>query len=232
MSSEAKAPKHYKYYDLVMATFVTGLLCANVIGAGKVTTFYGFSFGAGVLFFPISYLFGDILTEVYSYARARRVVWTGFAALCFASFMAWAVVQLPPAPGWKNQAAYQIAFGSTWRIALASLIAFFWGELANSYVLAKMKLLTKGKYLWTRTIGSTLVGEAVDTLIFYPIAFMGTWSTSLLIKVMIANYIIKVVWEIIATPFTYKIVNTLKEREHEDFFDTDTNFTPFSVKVD
>lgn len=235
--------KHYRYYDLVMATFVTALLCANVIGAGKVTNLSfvpglagtsagSFTFGAGVLFFPLSYLFGDILTEVYGYARARRVVWTGFAALAFASFMAWAIVQLPPAQGWTNQKAYEIAFGSTPRIALASLIAFFWGELSNSYVLAKMKIKTEGKLLWARTIGSTVAGEAVDTLIFYPIAFYGTWSNKLLLSVMLANYLIKVGWEIVATPFTYRIVNFLKRAEHEDYYDKDTNFTPFSMKVD
>src|SRR5881409_2362731 len=153
----------YKYYDLVMALFVTVLLCSNVIGASKVCRLWGFTFGAGVLFFPISYIFGDVLTEVYGYARARRVIWAGFGGLLFASVMATVVVALPPAPFWKNQEAYEIAFGTTWRIAAASMFAYFCGELANSFVLAKMKIMTAGKWLWTRTIGSTIVGEAVDS---------------------------------------------------------------------
>ncbi len=158
----------YRYYDLVMAAFVTVLLCANLIGAAKVVRLGGLTFGAGVLFFPLSYVFGDILTEVYGYARARRVVWAGFAALAFASFMATVVVGLPPAPGWPHQAAYETVFGSTWRIVAASLVAFWAGEFCNSYVLARMKVWTAGQHLWLRTIGSTIVGEAVDSLIFYP----------------------------------------------------------------
>src|SRR5215468_10816131 len=152
----------YKYYDLVMASFVTILLCSNLIGAAKVCTVWGFTFGAGVLFFPISYIFGDILTEVYGYARARKVVWAGFGAIIFASFMSWIVVSLRPAEGWNDQAAYRAVFGNTPRIVGASLTAFFAGEFANSFVLAKMKLLTSGKFLWMRTIGSTIVGEGVD----------------------------------------------------------------------
>ena len=222
----------YKYYDLIMAAFVTILLCSNLIGAEKVVTILGFSFGAGILFFPISYFFNDILTEVYVYARSRKVVWAGFAALGFASFMAWVVIKLPPAQGWIYQEAYETVFGQTWRIVLASLLAFFSGEFVNSYVLAKMKLFTRGKFLWTRTIGSTIAGEMIDSIIFYPIAFYGFWPNDLLITVMITNYILKVSWEVIATPVTYKVVNFLKKKEHEDFYDHDTNFTPFSITVD
>lgn len=222
----------YKYYDLIMAAFVTILLCSNLIGAEKVVTILGFSFGAGILFFPISYFFNDILTEVYGYARSRKVVWAGFAALGFASFMAWVVIKLPPAQGWIYQEAYETVFGQTWRIVLASLLAFFSGEFVNSYVLAKMKLFTKGKFLWTRTIGSTIAGEMIDSIIFYPIAFYGFWPNDLLITVMITNYILKVSWEVIATPVTYKVVNFLKKKEHEDYYDRDTNFTPFSITVD
>jgi uncharacterized integral membrane protein (TIGR00697 family) len=227
------ARRTYKYYDLVMAAFVTVLICSNVIGAAKVATLGGFSFGAGVLFFPISYIFNDILTEVYGYARARKVVWAGFAGLIFAAFMSWVVVHLPAAPNWGNQEAYEIAFGSTWRIVLASLSAFFVGEFANSFVLAKMKLATKGRLLWMRTIGSTIVGEAVDSAVFYPMAFLGAagWSTDLVITVMITNYLLKVGWEVVITPFTYLIVNFLKKAENEDYFDRDTNFTPFSIEV-
>ena len=225
-------PHKYKYYDLIMAAFVTILLCSNLIGAEKVVTILGFSFGAGILFFPISYFFNDILTEVYGYARSRKVVWAGFAALGFASFMAWVVIKLPPAQGWIYQEAYETVFGQTWRIVLASLLAFFSGEFVNSYVLAKMKLFTKGKFLWTRTIGSTIAGEMIDSIIFYPIAFYGFWPNDLLITVMITNYILKVSWEVIATPVTYKVVNFLKKKEHEDYYDRDTNFTPFSIIVD
>lgn len=223
--------KRFKYYDLIMAAFVTILLCSNIIGAEKVVNVWGFSFGAGILFFPISYFFNDILTEVYGYARSRKVVWAGFAALGFASFMAWVVVTLPPAAGWIHQDAYIIVFGQTPRIVIASLLAFFFGEFVNSYVLAKMKIFTTGKFLWMRTIGSTVAGEAMDSIIFYPIAFYGFWPNSLLLTVMLTNYVLKVTWEIVATPLTYKVVGFLKRKEHEDYYDRDTNFTPFSIEV-
>src|SRR6185369_17631458 len=158
-----------------------------------------------VLFFPISYVFGDVLTEVYGYARARKVVWAGFGALAFASFMSWAVLAFPPAPGWPHQAAYETVFGGTPRIALASLVAYFCGEFCNSYVLAKMKIRTEGKFLWMRTIGSTIVGEAVDSLIFYPLAFGGIWPQEQVIAVMMSNYMLKVGWEVVNTPFTYRV---------------------------
>ncbi len=221
----------YRYYDLVMAAFVTVLLCANVIGAAKVAQIGRFTFGAGVLFFPISYVFGDILTEVYGYARARKVVWAGFAALAFASFMSWAILAFPPARGWPHQDAYEVVFGSTPRIVLASLIAYFSGEFCNSYVLARMKVSTGGRALWGRTIGSTIVGEAVDSAIFYPVAFLFVWETDLVWRVMVSNYLLKVLWETVMTPFTYRIVNFLKRAESEDYFDRDTNFTPFSLQT-
>jgi len=221
----------YRYYDLVMAGFVTVLLCANVIGAAKVAELGGFTFGAGVLFFPISYVFGDVLTEVYGYARARKVVWAGFGALAFASFMSWAILAFPPAPGWPHQAAYETVFGATPRIVLASLIAYFSGEFCNSYVLAKMKLFTSGRQLWSRTIGSTIVGEAVDSAIFYPVAFLGVWEMDLVWRVMVSNYLLKVLWEILMTPFTYRLVNFLKRAENEDYYDRHTNFTPFSLQT-
>ena len=224
-------PRSYRYYDLVMAAFVTVLLCANVIGAAKRCQIAGFTFGAGVLFFPISYVFGDILTEVYGYARARKVVWAGFGALGFASFMSWATLAFPPAPGWPHQAAYETVFGGTPRIVLASLVAYFSGEFCNSYVLAKMKLATSGRLLWSRTIGSTIVGEAVDSAVFYPLAFLGAWETDLVLRVMLSNYLLKVLWEVAMTPFTYRIVNFLKRAESEDYFDRRTNFTPFSLQT-
>jgi queuosine precursor transporter len=228
--------RQYKYFDLIMAAFVAVLLCSNLIGVHKVSSVNlpvigEYIFGTGVLFFPLSYLFGDILTEVYGYARSRKVIWAGFGALIFASFMSYIVTSLPPAKTMspEAQAAVNAIFGQTWRIVLASLLAFWAGEFVNSFVLAKMKLITNGKYLWTRTIGSTFAGEAFDSLIFYPIAFLGTWSNEQVIAVMIGNYFLKVFWEIIATPVTYKIVAFLKRAEHEDYFDRDTNFNPFHL---
>ena len=235
-----ETPRQFKYFDLIMAAFVAVLLCSNLIGVHKVSSvnlpFYGeYIYGTGVLFFPLSYLFGDILTEVYGYARSRKVIWAGFGALVFASIMAWAVTALPPAASMKpeNIAAIDLIFGQTWRIVAASLTAFWLGEFVNSFVLAKMKLLTEGKYLWMRTIGSTLAGEAVDSLIFYPIAFLGSpgWSNELVVSVMIGNYFLKVLWEIIATPLTYKIVAFLKKAEHEDFYDRETDFNPFTLNT-
>lgn len=230
--------RNYKYYDLIMAAFVCVLLCSNLIGVQKVTVvnlpFFGqFIFGAGVLFFPISYLFGDILTEVYGYARSRRVIWAGFGALIFASFMSWVVVNLPASPTMNpgQQAVLEQIFGQTPRIVLASLIAFWAGEFANSFVLAKMKIFTEGKRLWMRTIGSTIGGEAIDSLIFYPIAFLGIWSTEQVIQVMWSNYLLKVGWEVFATPFTYRIVSFLKRVEHEDYYDRETDFNPFTLKT-
>ncbi|HUQ26690.1 MAG TPA: queuosine precursor transporter [Burkholderiales bacterium] len=231
--------RSYRYYDFVMAAFVTVLICSNFIGAAKQTTIDlpllgATTFGAGVLFFPISYIFGDILTEVYGYGRDRRVVWAGFAGLAFATFMAWVVVSLPPA-GSEFMKSYQAnlegVFGNSWRIALGSMIAFFCGSFANSYTLAKMKLWTKGKHLWSRTIGSTLVGELIDSSLFYFIAFYGIWATGDLLKIVVAQYILKTSWEIVMTPVTYKVVGFLKRIENEDYYDRNTDFTPFSVKV-
>ena len=223
--------REYRYYDLVMAGFVTVLLCSNLIGPAKIAEVAGFTFGAGVLFFPFSYIFGDCLTEVYGYKRARRVVWAGFAALIFASAMTQIVLAFPPASGWPHQQAYETALGATWRIALASLIAFWAGEFVNSYVLAKIKLWMQGRQLYVRTISSTIAGQAIDSLLFYSIAFYGVWSSEQLLLVMVSNYAIKVIWEALMTPLTYVIVGFLKKREHEDVFDRDTNFTPFSLKT-
>jgi queuosine precursor transporter len=233
MTQDPGSRRVYRYYDLVMAAFVTVLICANVIGAAKRCQIGGFTFSAGVLFFPISYIFGDVLTEVYGYSRARKVVWAGFGALAFASFMSWAILQFPPAPDWPHQPAYETVFGGTPRIVLASLVAYFSGEFCNSYVLAKMKLRTGGRLLWTRTIGSTIVGEAVDSLIFYPLAFLGApgWTTEQVLAVLMGNYLLKVAWEVMMTPFTYRVVNFLKRAESEDYFDRDTDFTPFSLQT-
>ena len=221
-----------------MAAFVTILICANLIGPAKIVqvelpVLGALVFGAGVMFFPISYVFGDILTEVYGYARARRVIWAGFGGLAFASLMAYVVVALPPAPFWKNQEAYEIAFGTAWRVAGASMIAYFCGEFVNSYVLARMKILTAGKWLWTRTIGSTIFGEAVDSALFYPLAFYGSGiiPDEQLPKVMLAQFVGKVLVEVVFTPLTYRIVGFLKRAENEDYYDRDTDFTPFTLKT-
>jgi len=230
--------REFRYFDFVMAAFVAILLLSNVIGAAKPAVFSipfvgDRIFGAGILFFPISYVIGDVLTEVYGYARARRCIWAGFVALGFLAFMSWAVVSLKPAPGWPGQEAYVFVFGSTWRIVLASIIAFWVGEFVNSFVLARMKLLTKGRYLWTRTIGSTVFGQGFDSLLFYPIAFLGQvgWTNATLGQAMLNAWIAKVVWEILLTPVTYAVVGFLKRREGIDIFDEDTNFSPFKAAV-
>jgi queuosine precursor transporter len=230
------APRTYRYYDFILGAFVCTLLCSNLIGPGKVVTVNlpvigAFTFGAGVLFFPISYVFGDILTEVYGYARARRVIWSGLTALIFASIMATVVVKLPPAADWHGQEAYESIFGQTPRIVLSSILAFFLGEFVNSYTLAKMKIWTNGSALWTRIIGSTICGEGVDSLVFYPCAFLGVWETKLVLTVMVSNYVMKVLWEVIATPLTYKVVAALKHAEREDYYDRETRFTPFSLNA-
>ena len=253
------ARRHFRYFDYVMATFVAILLLSNLIGAAKLSTVAGFTFGAGILFFPVSYVIGDVLTEVYGYANARRCVWAGFVAMAFMAFMSWAVVAMPPNDGWwcagadENgwlrqlllhvapqdlsrdvtngqicQLTYESVFGSTWRIVLASMLAFWAGEFVNSFVLAKMKIWTEGKYLWTRTIGSTVFGQAVDSVIFYPVAFLGVWETSDVLLVMVTNWAMKVAWEAILTPVTYVAVNTLKAREGVDVFDENTDFSPFA----
>jgi queuosine precursor transporter len=221
-----------------MAAFVAVLLCSNLIGVHKVSSvnlpFYGeYIYGAGVLFFPISYLFGDILTEVYGYARSRKVIWAGFGALIFASLMSFIVTALPSAATMEpeKQKAIEMIFGQVPRIVIASLTAFWLGEFVNSFVLAKIKLLMSGKFLFVRTIASTIFGEIADSIIFYPVAFYGIWSNEQLISVMIGNYFIKVLWEILATPLTYLIVNFLKKAESEDFYDKETDFNPFSLEA-
>jgi queuosine precursor transporter len=224
----AGARRHFRYFDYVMAAFVAILLLSNLIGASKLATVGGFTFGAGILFFPLSYVIGDVLTEVYGYANARRCVWMGFAALLFMAFMSTIVVAMPPAAGWDGQAAYESVFGSTWRIVAASILAFWAGEFVNSFVLAKMKIWTAGKHLWMRTIGSTVFGQGVDSLIFYPVAFLGKWPTGLVITVMFTNWGLKVLWEAALTPVTYAVVGWFKAREGVDVYDTGTDFSPFA----
>jgi queuosine precursor transporter len=227
-----------RYFDFVMAAFVTILLLSNVIGAGKVAVVNlpgigDWPFGAGILFFPVGYVLGDVMTEVYGYARARRCIWSGFAALLFMAGMSFIVVALPPAPSWGGQAAYEQVFGQVPRIVFASMTAFWAGEFANSYVMARMKVWTGGRMLWTRTIGSTLVGEGVDSLIFYPLAFWGAegWTGPLVLKVLVTQWVLKVSWEVILTPVTYAVVGFLKRREGIDVFDERTDFSPFRTRL-
>jgi queuosine precursor transporter len=230
---DAAQVHQFRYFDFVMAAFVAILLLSNVIGAGKVAEWHGFSFGAGILFFPLSYVIGDVLTEVYGYGRARRCVWAGFVAVLFMAFMSWVVVALPPAGSWGNQAAYEAVFGQVPRIVFASVAAFWAGELVNAYVLARMKLWTGGKHLWSRTIGSTIFGQGVDSLIFYPLAFWGAegWTHELVLTVMVTNWALKVGWEVLLTPATYAVVGWLKRAEGVDVFDTGTDFSPFRTSV-
>lgn len=235
-NTESKnANRSYRYYDMVMAGFVTVLLCSNLIGPGKVCSLFGMSFSAGNLFFPISYIFGDVMTEVYGYARARKVIWTGFISMIFATIMGYVVIHTPLAPDEPYngvlQPALEIIFGNTWRIVAGSILAFWVGDFANSFVMAKLKIMTKGKFLWVRTISSTIVGQLCDSVIFYPLAFWGLWTVEQLYSVILFNFTIKVAVEILMTPATYKIVNFLKKAEGEDFYDYNTNFTPFSLKT-
>ena len=269
IQATSHAPVTFKYYDFVMAAFVAILLLSNIIGAAKLTFVEVswwpqgwwpapdgiFIYGAGILFFPLGYVIGDILTEIYGFARARRVIWTGFAAMIFLAFMSYVVVSLPAFDGWACSASgfdgqgplvsrdspdgptgaicqetYTSVFGNAWRIVLASVVAFWAGEFVNSYVMAKMKVWTKGKALWARTIGSTVFGQGVDSLIFYPVAFLGIWTTEAVITVMVTNWLLKVIWEAALTPVTYLVVGRLKKAEGVDLFDTDTDFSPFSTK--
>jgi hypothetical protein len=226
--NQSQPVREYRYYDFVMAAYVCILLCSNLIGPAKETSipvpFFGtITFLAGVLFFPISYIFGDILTEVYGYGRDRRVVWAGFGALAFASIMAAVVVHLPT--------AVETIFGNTPRIVLASITAFLCGTFINSYVLAKMKIWTRGRWLWTRIVGSTLCGELVDSMIFYFVAFYGRMPGAHLVAIMFTQYALKSGWEIVAAPLTYRVVAFLKRAENEDYYDFNTDFTPFSLKA-
>jgi uncharacterized integral membrane protein (TIGR00697 family) len=231
----AAGPRHFRYFEFVMAAFVTILLLSNLIGAGKravvdLPLIGEWPFGAGVLFFPVSYVIGDVLTEVYGYAHARRCIWAGFVALLFMVFMSVVVVALPPDAGWTGQAAYEQVFGQTPRIVLASVLAFWAGEFVNSYVLARMKVWTAGRMLWTRTIGSTVFGQAVDSALFYPLAFLGAmgWTAEQVATVALTQWVIKVAWEALLTPVTYAVVGWLKRREGVEVFDTRTDFSPFA----
>lgn len=218
--------KNYKYLNIISVFFVSVLLISNV-ASSKIVDLKWFVFDGGTLLFPLSYIFGDILTEVYGYKKSRSVIWLGFFMALLMSAVFMVVGKLPPAADWGNQAAYDVILGLTPRIVSASLIAYFFGEFSNSFILAKMKILTKGKRLWTRTIGSTVVGELVDSTLFILIAFFGVFPNSLLVTLIISNYLFKTSVEILFTPLTYKVVKFLKNRENEDHYDNDTNFNPF-----
>jgi uncharacterized integral membrane protein (TIGR00697 family) len=233
-SGHVENARRYRYYDFCMVGFVTVLLCSNLIGPAKTCVVFGLTFGAGNLFFPISYIFGDVLTEVYGYARARKVIWAGFGAMLFATVMGQIVLIIPPSPAEpfneKLQPALELVFGGTWRIVLGSLIAFWIGDFVNSYLLARMKVWTRGRHLWMRTIGSTIAGQAVDSLIFYPLAFYGVLKTSTLVALLAFNWVFKILVEVVLTPVTYLVIGWLKRVEREDYFDENTSFTPFSLK--
>ncbi len=235
---DAPAQRGFRYYDFCVAGMVAVLLCSNLIGPAKVCAItlplIGLvSFGAGNLFFPISYIFGDVLTEVYGYARARRAIWAGFGAMLFATFMSWVILHMPAADTDYNrvlQPALETAFGTTGRIVLASICAYWVGDFVNSFVLARMKVWTEGRHLWTRTIGSTLCGQALDSAIFYPLAFYGLWTHDTLLAVMVFNFAFKVGVEVVFTPVTYFVVGRLKRAENVDIYDRQTNFSPFTLR--
>ncbi len=233
--------KQYRFFDLIMAVFVTVLVVSNIASSAKIVD-WGFSlfgvrmaFDAGTILFPVSYIFGDILTEVYGYRRSRRVIWTGFACLALSAFVFWIVSILPGDADWQRyagEAAYNAILGgmSTGGIVLASLAGYWTGEFTNSFTLAKMKILTNGRWLWTRTIGSTLVGELVDTVVFVVVASaFGVFPWSLFLTLSLTNYLFKCSVEALMTPVTYVIVGKLKRVESEDYYDRGTNFNPFIV---
>ncbi len=233
----AYVPSQYRYYDVVMAVFITVLLLSNLLSSAKIIDLkmhigpLALAFDAGTLIFPISYIFGDILTEVYGYKRSRRVIWMGFIALALMGFFVWLAGQLPGDAVWEQttgQAAYNAVLGGVSGLVVASLIAYILGEFTNSYVLAKMKVATKGKWLWTRTIGSTVLGEGVDTIVFFIIAtLLGVFPPEIVLSLMVTNYILKVGIEVLFTPITIQFVKWLKKVEQEDYYDTDTQFNPF-----
>jgi uncharacterized integral membrane protein (TIGR00697 family) len=218
--------KSFKHLDTITALFVTVLLISNVAST-KIVAFGPLTFDGGTILFPLSYIFGDILTEVYGYARSRKVIWIGFVAALLMSITFIIVGALPPAADWPNQAAYEKILGLTPRIVIASLIAYFAGEFSNSFTLARLKLMTQGRWLWLRTISSTLIGQIVDTALFILIAFTGVVPNSLLWALIISNYLFKCGVEILFTPITYWITGWLKQEEREDFYDRNTDFNPF-----
>ncbi|OFW62597.1 MAG: transporter [Actinobacteria bacterium RBG_19FT_COMBO_36_27] len=226
LSKQSDTPERFRYFDLITGLFVAVLLISN-IASTKIVEIWKFTFDGGTILFPLSYIFGDILTEVYGYKKSRRVIWIGFFCALLMSLTLSLIGLIKPAGGWEHQEAYMAILGQTPRIVTASLIAYFAGEFSNSYILARMKVLTKGRWLFARTIGSTIVGEGIDTVIFVIIAFLGVYDNRLVLFIIISNYIFKVSLEIIFTPVTYKVVRFLKRTEKVDWFDYKTNFNPF-----
>lgn len=231
--------RSFRYYDFLMAGMVAVLLCSNLIGPAKVCSVVlpligAASFGAGNLFFPISYIFGDVMTEVYGYARARRAIWAGFGAMLFATVMTQFILRVPASNAEtynvQLQPALELVFGGTWRIVAASMLAYWVGDFVNSFVMARMKLATGGRWLWSRAWGSTVCGQAVDSMIFYPFAFGSVWTHQTLVAVMLFNFSFKVGVEVVFTPLTYLIVGWLKRSEGVDTYDRGTRFTPFSLQ--
>lgn len=218
-----------KHLNFITAAFAVILIISNITSS-KLTTIGPLTLDGGTILFPLVYILGDILTEIYGYKTARKVIWTGFVLVAMSTLAISIVGALPASPDWNDQEAYQTILGLTPRIVLASLTAYLFGEFVNSYILAKLKLKTKGKKLWLRTISSTLVGQIFDTAIFILIAFYGIFSNEILLNIIISNYILKVSIEILFTPITYFIVNKLKKSEQIDTFDTNTNFNPFKFK--
>ncbi len=227
LNQQTYKPEKFKYFNVITGLFVAILLISN-IASSKIVEIWKFTFDGGTILFPLSYIFGDILTEVYGYKRSRQVIWIGFFCALLMSFTLGLIGLIKPATGWEFQDAYMKILGQTPRIVTASLIAYFAGEFSNSYVMAKMKILTRGRWLFTRTIGSTIVGEGIDTLIFVTVAFLGVYDSSLVLYIIISNYVFKVSLEIIFTPLTYRIVGFLKRTEKVDWYDYRTNFNPFN----
>jgi queuosine precursor transporter len=217
-----------KYFDVVAMAFVSVYLISQV-SSSKLFVLGSLQLPGAAVVFPLSYIFGDILTEVYGYARTRRVIWASFCAAILMALVLWIVQILPPAPGWTNQQAYQSILGVVPRLVLGSIVAYWAGEFTNSYIMAKMKLLTKGRHLWTRTVGSTVVGQAVDTIVFTSVAFAGRLPWDNVLRITATMYMFKVAYEIAATPLTYAIVTWLKRVEQVDVYDWTTNFTPFQL---
>ena len=224
-----KIKKQFKYLELITGLFVSILIISN-IASSKITIFGPFTFDGGTILFPLSYIFGDILTEVYGYGKDRKIIWIGLISNLLMATIFIIVGALPAAPDWHNQSAFNEILGLTPRIVLASVIAYFVGEFANSFTMAKMKIFTKGKFLWSRTVSSTLISEFFDTALFVTIAFYGLFSTQDIITLLLSNYIFKVGVEVLFTPITYGIVNFLKRVEHEDYYDRKTNFNPFVLR--
>ena len=225
----AGAPRQYKYYDLLVSDFVAILLISNLV-APKITAIGPFRLSGAQLLFPITYIFGDIFTEVYGYAASRRAIWMGFFASAVLAILGLIIVALPPAPGWNDQEVYAKIFGLVPRIVIASLIAFWAGEFANAFLLARLKVMTKGRHLWMRTIASTAVGQLIDTVLVMVIIFGGTQPWPLIGNLIVSGYLGKVLYEAAATPITYAVVNTLKRKEGVDVYDTETDFNPFGER--